>query len=261
MKGCVWLICALNIGHVFAQSNADASSISLAGADMVTLRNGYQEQNPATLTQFSNNTLGVQQILRFSIKELQQNSIYVMTKLWSKPIAIGYQHQGFESYKLGHIYLSTALKLNEQLSIGIKTKFQYLHTNFSSTQVLFQPELGCIYTSTNKLKYAVHIQVPFRSGTNIVWRSRIKTGIGYQASKYVNLFYAFEYYELKNPIHAFAINYELIQKLNLNVSLKNKDPFLGLGIQYKLKSIVIENAYNYHSQLGISPCIGVNYLF
>ncbi len=239
---------------VIAQGYSDAAQTAFAGADVVNIRNGFQDINPASITQLEKSKIGISQSSPFIIKDLQWNSIFYTNKFRNNYWALDYKNFSFDRYRNRHTAFLFGKKLQENLSLGIRIKLVNIRAEEIQRYFLAH-SIGINYRPRKHLVIgSYYVRDPLLN-------AYLRTGIGYNKYKKVPLFLSFEINEKQQIKLASALEYILSKNLSTRFSLSSSENFMGFGFSYSIKKIQIEASTTLHTYLGPSPCITLSYEF
>ena len=239
---------------VMAQGYSDAAQTAFAGADVVNIRNGFQDINPASITQLENSKIGISQSSPFIIKDLQWNSIFFSNKFRNNFWAVDYKSFSFDRYRNRHTVFLYGKKLQDQLSLGIRIKLVNIRAEEIHRYFLAH-SIGINYR-LNK-----HLIIGSYYVKDPLLNAYLRTGIEFKRHKKVPLFLSFEINEKQQIKIATALEYLISKKLSTRFSLSSSENFMGFGFSYTIKQIQIEASTSLHTYLGPSPCITLCYEF
>lgn len=237
-----------------AQGYSDAAQTAFAGADVVNVRNGFQDINPATIAQIEKSKIGFSQSRPFLIQELPYNSIFFATKHKNNFIGLDFKHFNFDQYLHQNLKFLYAKKLSDRLNLGIITGLN--HQRYESLhRYEFELGFGIHY------KYKKHVDF----GSIIKRRNKqdfiIKTGLAYTKSKKLPIYLSLELSPNERYKFSTAFEYRISEKLQARLGLSSDENYFSFGFLYRIKKLEIEVATALHKYLGQSPCITISYEF
>lgn len=204
--------------------------------------------------------VGEQRFLLSSIRSVAAGAI-IPSK--AGHFGVNFHHLGSKAYSEQRVSLGYARKLMDNFSIG--GSFVYLNTSIPDygSKSVFTFELGLMARFSKQLNMGVHIFNPLKvnviSGENLP--SILNLGLQYTPSDRVRIFAEVEKdidFKLRTR---WAVEYELVEHLNLRFGVATQSVEVSFGVGYQFKGgWIIDIASTYHETLGFTPTIGVIYL-
>ncbi len=269
-----WTIRRLGIIPVFFLSlfpgcyaqmyNTDATSIALAGCYTTLTDAGAGFYNEAMLG-FSNSSLiHLAHARPFIIKELGVTGINARFPLFPGSMQLGFQHYGIPGYQQINSTLAYGLKLSEIVYAGIGFRYYNTITQHEWSYLRSVGLSGGIAIRTgDQTLIAAHIINPVtinnyhEYGAN--FPVRLTFGIQHEIYKSTTIISEVSYNtESDLQIH-IAGNYQCTQEILLRAGYHSNPVTLSFGSAISYSPIMLDIAFSYSMQLGITPALKITY--
>ena len=224
------------------------------------------KNNPGAFGFFKGTVVGVQYTDRFLIPELASKHLIVGHQSKSGNIGLFIQQTGFELFNQLEAGVAYGLKLSEYLGVGVNLNYHLI-------------TLGDIYGQRHNvsaglgIKYLFNNDLAFGASVRNINRAKISD---FQDERLPTVFILSSMYKVsKKTIVMVDLEKEITQRVNLKAGLEVKankmfDVRLGVntypfqsafGVGIRIRNLNIDLASVWHSQLGISPTLGLVYVF
>ncbi|HIP37175.1 MAG TPA: hypothetical protein EYG85_10010 [Crocinitomix sp.] len=247
--------------QIGARANGLANSTRLIN-DVWSVKN-----NPGALGQVSTTGVGIAYQSRFLVNELANQSFVFNYHLNDKNnLGIFFQQTGFSLYRQIQTGLAYGMKLSNNLSAGISLNFH---------RVAF----GDVYGAVNAVSASVGLMYSLNDnldlGVNVQNINRAKLD-DYQDERFPTLFnVGLKYKFNEGTFWSIEAEKDILQPLNIKSGIEilthkifvvrfgmNSYPFLAsFGAGIKLNKFQFNIASSWHSTLGLSPSMSLNYKF
>lgn len=214
--------------------------------------------NQAAVAAFSEN--------RFLVKELMQSGFAAVAPIKLGTFGLSYSSIGYKLYRESHVSLGYGMKLSDAVSAGVS--LDYLNTRIGDVYGqanAFTGSIGLTARITNNIAISTHIYNPFRAKITNYNNEKVPTilkfGAQYIFSKQVFMVLEAEKTSAQKVNLKGGIEYKPSSIVFIRVggsSFPSQASF-GIGINYNGLKIDVSSIY--HSVLGVSPQIGLNYGF
>lgn len=234
------------------------ASVSLA--DVWSVQN-----NQAGLGFVRNISAGVYYDNRFMLKELSMRAGAFAFPVKGGTFGLCISNFGYSLYSENKYGLAFGKAFGDKLSAGIQ--MDYLTTKISEygTKSVPAAEFGIMAKPLKNLTIGVHIFNPTKAKLASYNDERIPTilrlGLNYKFSEKVFLAGETEKDIDKKAIVKFGMEYRPIKELYLRAGVATNPTLSCFGIGVALKNLRLDLSTTYHSVFGISPQIGLNYIF
>ncbi len=203
---------------------------------------------------------------RFFIKELSQSGFSIAIPIKKGTFGFSYSSIGYKLYKESETNLCYGIKLNEKISTGIA--LHYLNTKIADIYGQYHAITGSVGLTIKLLpqvNISSHVYNPFRikitNYNNETIPTIFKLGAQYIfSSKVFFVTEAEKNSEQKVNIKG-AIEYNPTSLIFIRVGAASYPSQASFGIGINYNNLKIDISSSYHSILGISPQISLNYSF
>lgn len=223
--------------------------------------------NQATLADLNTINAGLFYESKFGIDELSLSagSFVLPTKAGVFGFSLYQFGEGtFKEHKIGLAY---ALSLSEKLNAAVQLDYFSQQLPENSTSYGFATfEFGLAYKTTEQLTLGFHVFNPIKNGFEWPGQENFKTSSYRLGGHYDFLDLALISAEVQK-----TSNYQALWKTGLEFSpVKNLDLRFGisgrpvqytLGLGYRIKKVSTDIAFSYHSYLGLTPSISLQFDF
>lgn len=222
-------------------------------------------QNIASIAFLDHSTISASGDKRFLLDGLNESSASAALKISAGFTGIHLSYYGFTEYYQLKSSLGYALKVTENLSLGIQ--FDYLRTAIAEygAQNIFTGEAGILVKLIPSLQFGAHIFNPFKIQNGYYESQKIPTvfdeGFAWHAGNNVILVADGE--ENLNDGARFhgGIEYDILKQVDLRAGIETNPLTETFGIGVKWKGFSIDAASLIHPVLGITPQIGIAHEF
>lgn len=250
--------CCLISSSILAQGYSDAAQSALAGSNVVSLMNGNQHLNPATITQNKSKKFGLSQSLPYTLPEIRYNSIFFLYQLKNNYIGVDYNHLSFDELLDHTISIIYAKKLNDKLSLGIKIRNNFIqieqHRYFKAL-----PEIGFVYQFSKNIDLGSYWSQSQSLLEFNQWQSSIISGVSFKKYKKLPIYISAQINSNAYLIINSGVEYKINNRFATRLAISSDNSYLSFGFYYKIKNIEIEGANSLHKYLGMSPCLSLTY--
>ena len=244
--------------------NAGARSAALGNASVSISDLWSVQNNQAGLAFLEKISAGVFYENRFMLKQTAVKATAAVLPLKQGVFGISMTSFGYASFTENKYGLSFAKAFGPAISAGIQ--FDYINTkiaeNYGSTGIPVV-EMGLQTKPLKNLTIGAHIYNPTRAKFADYNDERIPTimrlGMNYQFSN--KIFIAIETEKniaLKSVIKA-GIEYQVTKEFYLRTGISTNPAFSSFGFGLHLRQFKLDFSSSYHSVLGFSPQVGMNY--
>jgi hypothetical protein len=211
-------------------------------------------------------TAGIYYENRFLIKELSLRSAILALPLKAGTIGLSLTDFGYELYKESNYSLSFAKAFSKTFSIGMA--MDYLSTRIAEGNGNYAAVLGEIGMQAKLcegLVIGAHLYNPTRARLGKNTSERIPTilrlGMCYAFSSSVFLTTETEKDIAKKALFKAGIEYQPVHHFYLRMGISTEPVLTTFGFGVHLQNFQIDLSANYHQTLGITPQLGLTYLF
>ena len=219
--------------------------------------------NPASAVLMENSTIGLASLNRWLVNNLNQ---YALSAVVRTPIGnIGLQldllrYGEFAEAKPAVGYA----KILGQVFLGMQLHYHVIHINGYENNSAFVPELGMIWKVRENVYTGVSIYRPVSLKNNLHQNGfgyNYSSGIGYEISQQVLLAASISLLEEQPSQLNLGIQYQFSQlffaSLGINCRISEWNGEAG----WKWKSLKIKTTISYHTRLGFSPGLVLEFAF
>lgn len=269
MKQFFLLILYLVSLSLFAGDNPPlgARSLGMAGCGTALHNDVWGVQNnQATLADLETFQAGIFYEQRFMVSELGMKAFAagMPTKYGSFGLSVnsfGYSQYG--EMKAGIAY---SRKLGERFSMGVQLDYfnTRLGENYGSTSTV-GGEIGLLAEPVKNLTLGLHLFNPTRSKLNGNLNERIPTimrfGLSYKFSDQVFIIAEAEKDVDYKTTFRGGIEYRPLPAFYIRAGAASNPGLVSMGFGFALKKFRLDLASSFHSVLGLSPSVGLQYGF
>ncbi len=164
-------------------------------------------------------------------------------------------------YRETSIGIGYSRLLSNKVGIGLKGNYTQLSISEFGTGSSWTVEGGILMEFHPKMAFGYHGKYFFSFDTYSSNSSHYHSiGISYSPVNSTQIMVS-TIYQDNWSIHVGVI-YDILEKLWVKVGVDGMDPSFSMGVGYQISSSLdIESAFQFHSQLGTSPFIGLVYYF
>jgi hypothetical protein len=222
--------------------------------------------NQAGLGFVRNTTAGIYYENHFLIKELSTRNGVLAIPTKSGTIGLSLTDFGYALYKENNYSLSVAKAFSKTFSVGMALDYRSTHIaegngHFAAIVV----EIGMQAKLRKDLVIGTHLYNPTRSrlgkNTNEHLPTILQLGMCYSFSSRVLLTVETEKDIAKKAIFKTGIEYQPVPEFYLRIGISTEPVLTAFGFGIHIKNFQIDLAANYYQTLGISPQLGLSYLF
>ncbi|UKN01419.1 hypothetical protein K6119_16970 [Paracrocinitomix mangrovi] len=255
----------LSSAQVYPQIGARSNGLGGASLTLDDVWSVYN--NPGAFGYLDKSGIGASYENRFLLAQLStQSMVFGYHTEKAGNFGIHFQHYGFDMYREMQGGLSYGMKFFDNFSAGVSLNFHRI-------------ALGDIYGSKNSfsaglgLMYDLNEQ--FRFGMRVLNLNRARLAVDYDERLPTTFSLGARYAFSKKAFWTLDVEKDLIHKLNVRSGIEiqahdifavrigmNTYPFqASVGFGLKFKSLYIDMATNWHTQLGISPAGSLHFCF
>ncbi|MEO5562968.1 MAG: hypothetical protein ABIR18_06020 [Chitinophagaceae bacterium] len=213
--------------------------------------------NQAALAQLKNTTVGIYAEQRFLISELSYYTMAAALVTRSGHFGLRLGYSGFSGYNESQAGFAYARKLGSKVDVGVQFNYNGINVAGYGNASAISFEIGSIFHLTEELHAGIHANNPVGGKFGKEKQEKLPAcytvGLGYDASK--QFFISMEI--VKEELQPITVNagmqYLIDPQVLVRAGLLSATSSLWLGIGVLWKSIRVDVAASYHSQLGISP--------
>jgi long-subunit fatty acid transport protein len=253
--------CLFSVGSLHAQDQTEAQHIALAGTDHFTPRVGYLEQNPATLNQFEGTGIGVQQSLSYGLTALRRNNLSTVFRILHLPFAFDLQGMTWNGNQFYSFAGSTGIRLSEDAALGIKLIVQRKAHAEAKASYSFLPELGMNYTLSTKWKFGFQLRPYINTDQEKDNLGIFRTAISFQIYPKAEVLAGVRVSRADELSQQIALRLTPVKNTAIMLAVNTEEQWLSGGIAYQIQKFHLQMACSYHHQLGMSPCVALNYVW
>jgi len=270
MKRILVLLFFLTLPLINFSSNGDGAigvrSISLGHASTCLFDVWAVRNNQGSLGFVKQVEVGSFYENRFLIKELSQTGFALAIPIKKSTIGLCYTSLGYKLYRESQTTLAYGMMLSKTISLGIG--LDYLTTKIADLYGeanTFTGSMGLTAKITQQFIVSTHIYNPFRSKITNYNQEKIPTiikfGLQYTFSKKVFMVAEAEKTSDKNIHLKAGIEYTPATILYLRMGASTSPNLASIGVGVNYHGLKIDMSTAYHSLLGVSPQVGINYIF
>ena len=219
--------------------------------------------NPASASLLQQSTVGVVTNNRWMIDNLHQYALsaVVPTSIGNIGMQMDFLHYGdFTEMKLALAYAKSLGKI----LLGIQFHYHVMHiTGYKSNSTLV-PELGMIWKVKENVYTGISIYRPILLKKNPQQNSfgyNYSSGIGYEISQQVLLAASISVLEDQPSQLNLVIQYQFTQQFFASLGINCRSNEWDGEAGWKWKSLKIKTMISYHTSLGFSPGLLVEFAF
>lgn len=266
----LFLVILFFIPNIIFSSNGDVAigvrSSSLGHASSCLFDVWSTRNNQANLAFIRKTEVGAFYENRFFVKELTQTGFATAIPIKNGSFGLAYSSLGYKLYRESHVTLGYGLKLKENITLGIG--LDYLNTKIADIYGKANAITGSIGLTAKILPQVIistHIYNPIRAKITNYNNEKIPTvlkfGAKYQFSKQVFFVAEAEKTSAQKINIKGGIEYNPTSLIYLRVGGSSNPGQASFGFGVNYNGLKIDLSTTYHSVLGLSPQIGLNYSF
>ncbi len=203
---------------------------------------------------------------RFLLKEISVKGGVVAVPIKAGTFGLAISNFGYSLYSENKYSLSFAKTFGDKLSFGVA--MDYLTTKIAEgygSKGVLAAEFGIQAKPLKGLTIGAHVFNPTRSKLADYNDERLPTiirfGGDYNFSDKVTVALETEKDISQKAIFKAGIEYKPVKELYLRVGVGTNPTLTSFGFGINLKNFKIDVSGNYHQTLGISPQLGLTYIF
>jgi hypothetical protein len=224
--------------------------------------------NQAGLGYLKNITLGAYYDNKFLLKDLNTGAAAVAFPIKKMGVlAVSYVQTGNKLYKESKYGFAYARAFGENISIGIQLNYQrvFIGEGYNQRKGFFTGEVGLQAKVLKNLTLGAHVYNPTLTKMTDYNNERIpvifKLGMLYKFSEKVFIAVEGEKDLDYKPYMKFGIEYAPIKQIYIRTGISTNPFQNGIGVGLNLGGLKIDVSSTIHPQLGVSPQMGLSYLF
>lgn len=255
--------------NIFAQDlfSAGPRGEALAGATSAVVDSWSVFGNQAGLVDTKSVVVGGSFQNKFLVQELSSRSGFIAVPVQSSVFAFSiaqFGHIPFRQEKYGITY---ARQLSPHFNFGLQFNTYRVFLSEENRSVgTYGAEIGVQYLKSKKLIVGLHLVNPYQtkiklSGEDYRFESRIRLGTFYKLSDVFSLAAELENHFDECLKSKIGMEYWVLDKLVIRAGISGKPYILSGGFGFKLKKLIVDQAFCYTRYLGYSPSISFQYQF
>ena len=204
---------------------------------------------------------------RFLVNELSAGSVLFALPIQSSVFAVSYFQFGELLFRQEQFGFAYARKISPKIRFGVQFSYFriYLSEENRSTGTS-GIELGIQYVFSKQLLFGAHVKNPYRTEIKTFsgksgFPTRINVGICYSPTNYFSLSSEFENEFGKPLIVKTGLEYVVFEQFFIRGGIYGKPVQISGGIGFRIKKLSLDLASSYHSFLGNSPSVSLQYQF
>jgi hypothetical protein len=224
--------------------------------------------NQAGLGYLKNITLGAYYDNKFLLKDLNTGAAAVAFPIKKMGVlAVSYVQTGSKLYKESKYGFAYARAFGENISIGIQLNYQrvFIGEGYNQRKGFFTGEVGLQAKVLKNLTLGAHVYNPTLTKMTDYNNERIpvifKLGLLYRFSEKVFIAVEGEKDLDYKPYLKFGIEYAPVKQVFIRTGISTNPFQNGIGVGLKFGGLKIDVSSTIHPQLGVSPQMGLSYLF
>ncbi|MDR0540800.1 MAG: hypothetical protein LBH19_01155 [Dysgonamonadaceae bacterium] len=233
-----------------------ARSFSLGNTRSV----GDDRINPATLSFAEGKQIGLSVFNRFQISELNTADLsFTYPNRW---MDAGFQLMtfGYEDYRITQLQGGFSKKILSDLSAGILLNYRNTRSRWEeNSQAGFSSGLGVYYRLNKQVDLALLGENLLCFSDKEAWRWQ--AGLQYRASESVVFFLETGYDREKTFRFSAGADYALFEQFHVRSGYDSDYGMPAFGAGYAWNRWQVDVGFSFHSVLGMSSMIGVEYKF
>ena len=232
------------------------SSFSLGNIRAV----GDDRLNPAAISFAEGKQLGLSVFNRFQMSELNTANLSFIYP--NKYLDAGFRLTtfGYEDYRILQLQGAFSKKIIPDLSIGIQLNYRNTQSRWEErSQNGFSSGLGIYYRLNEQVDLAVLGENLLRTSGQEPWRWQ--AGLQYSASESVVLFLETGYNKEKLFRFSAGADYTVLEQIHIRSGYDSVHGMPSFGVGYAWNRWRVDVGVLFHSALGMSSMIGVEYQF
>lgn len=224
--------------------------------------------NQAGLGYLKNITLGAYYDNKFLLKDLNTGAAAVAFPIKKMGVlAVSYVQTGNKLYKESKYGFAYARAFGENISIGIQLNYQrvFIGEGYNQRKGFFTGEVGLQAKVLKNLTLGAHIYNPTLTKMTDYNNERIpvifKLGMLYKFSEKVFIAVEGEKDLDYKPYLKIGIEYVPVKQVFIRTGISTNPFQNGIGVGLSFGGLKIDVSSTIHPQLGVSPQMGISYLF
>lgn len=243
-----------------------ARSAALGNASLTLCDAWSTVQNQAGLAFIPGISTGVYYENRFLLRELSSRSAVLAIPIKVGTIGISFTDFGYALYQEKKYTVAFAKAFSNVFSLGMALNYHRTGIPENDNKLTaLSAETGILITLQKNLLLAAHFSnsssLKPHKQTNEHLPVVMQLGINYSFSSLVSFMLETEKDMSKKALFKAGIEYHPVPALFLRAGICNDPVCSSFGIGLHLKNVQIDLSANYHQTLGITPQLGLNYMF
>jgi hypothetical protein len=238
-----------------------ANAWSLGGSSAAESNVFSIHNNTASLTEVQRLEACIYNQLRFGIKNLNMiSSGIAFPNKWAH-VGVLANHYGYDKFNQQKISVGLAKKLNANFSLGVAINYVAINIAEQENTYAFSADLGSFYKVNKTLQIGFFLsnitQAKYNNNAYGRLPNMAKFGFKYSMNNKISILADLEKdFDLKLALRA-GLSYQLHSLFALQIGYVNNPNYFTCGFAAKLKQFDIQFASSLHSQLGLTPHIGI----
>jgi len=213
--------------------------------------------NQATLAKMKITSAGIYGEKRFLLNELGLYSAAITVPTSSGNFGFDARYYGFADYNESQVGLAYGRSLGLKADIGVQFNYYSVRIAGYGNASAINFEIGTIFHLTDNLNAGLHVYNPVGGSLGKNGEEKLASvysvGAGYDGSGKFFMSLAIEKEEDK-PVNVSAgLQYKFLPQLLTRFGISTGTSSLYFGVGFGFKSMRIDVATSYYSQLGITP--------
>jgi len=243
-----------------------ARSVALGGASVAISDVWSTQNNQAGLAFLRNPEIGINTQQNFLLSQVSLHALAITVPTKQGAFGLNITRFGYVQYNESKIGFAYAKSFGDVISASVQ--LNYLNTfigDIYGTKRAFTAETGIQAKISKSLTLGAHLYNPTRTRAATYNNERIPTilrlGLQYNFSdKVFAVLETAKDIDLK-PVFKAGVEYKIVKELTLRGGIATNPTLSSFGFSINIKPVSIDFAASFHQQLGITPNIGMRYVF
>ncbi|MBX7181532.1 MAG: hypothetical protein K1X82_05430 [Bacteroidia bacterium] len=267
-----WIIVLCFLPGILRAGNENfqlgSRSAALGGASVCLSDIWSLGNNQAGLGYIKNISLGAYYDNKFLLKDLNTGAAAIAIPIKKLGVlGLCYTQTGSKLYRESKYGFAYARAFGEHISIGMQINYQsvFIGEGYNNRKGLFTGEIGIQAKVFRNLTLGAHVYNPTMTKMNDYNNERVpvifKLGLLYRFSEKVFIAAEGEKDLDYRPYFKIGIEYMPVKQVFIRTGISTNPFQNGIGIGLKFGGLKIDVSSTIHPQLGVSPQMGLCYLF